>query len=74
MGHFEDPFRAAMAYDRAVLEYRGDKAVTNFPVEQLQQEAQPPDVIKEGGQVLFHSLATAMASILTCCCCSGAIS
>jgi hypothetical protein len=43
VGHFADAMEAARAYDRAVLECRGDKAVTNFSLEELQQQeaAQP---------------------------------
>ena len=33
LDHFDDPVEAARAYDVAVLEWRGDKAVTNFPAE-----------------------------------------
>ena len=55
VGHFVDPDEAARAYDRAVVEFRGDKAVTNFMLEQLQQKAQQaaPDVSREGAKVHF---------------------
>lgn len=39
VGFFDDPEEAARAYDRAAIEYRGDKAVTNFPRESYAAEA-----------------------------------
>ena len=33
LDHFDDPAEAARAFDVAVLEWRGEKAVTNFPAE-----------------------------------------
>ena len=44
MGHFEDPKEAALAYDKAVLEWRGEKAVLNFPAELHNQQPQQPEL------------------------------
>lgn len=45
VGHFDDPEEAARAYDRAVLAWRADKAVTNFPREAYEDagDLDPPE-------------------------------
>jgi hypothetical protein len=42
VGYFDDAEEAARAYDRAVLAWRGDSAVTNFPYQQYKDTAVAP--------------------------------
>lgn len=40
MGFFSDPVEAARAYDRAAIEWRGEKAITNFPRDSYTDDGQ----------------------------------
>jgi len=40
VGFFSDPVEAARAYDRAAIEWRGNKAVTNFPRDSYTDDGQ----------------------------------
>ena len=56
VGHFDDPKEAALAYDKAVLEWRGEKAILNFPpgAHEEQHEQQPLQEEQHEGQHQQH--------------------